>query len=118
MVTPLTLIRGGRRLGAIDGVPAKTESCLRFPPLAQCAAVSTLFGAISDPVQISRRFCSSATVNCHPTAFALPPPTMRGDVGSPPLVAGDPDMTTRPPRITAAHPRRRVTFAYPAWIAR
>src|SRR5262245_61174047 len=113
MTTPRTLMRGSRRLGAIDGLPAKTESCLCLPPFAQWAAVSTLFGAISEPVQSSRRFSSSATVNCHPVALALPPPTIRGVAGPAPRAAEHAiartarKQTATPSRFTSHHGRER-----------
>src|SRR5436190_489924 len=105
MTTLVTLIRCSRRWGEIEGLPAKTESCLRLPPFAQCAAVSTLVGAIREPLQISRRFCSSATVNCQPAAFALPPPVIRG-VRSAPTASGDP-ATTAKQSSTAGNPSPR-----------
>jgi hypothetical protein len=49
-----------------------------LPLFAQCAAVSTLVGAISEPLQMNLRFCSRAIANCQPAAFALPPPTILG----------------------------------------
>src|SRR6266540_917946 len=77
MTTAVTLILGRRRCGEIHGLPERTESWRRLPVFTQWAADRTLVGAISEPVQIRRRFCSSATANCQPAAFALPPPTIR-----------------------------------------
>jgi hypothetical protein len=121
MSTALTLILGRRRFGAIEGLPAKTDSCLRLPPFAQCAAVSTLVGAIREPVQISLRFCSSATANCQPSALALPPPTILGTAGPAPEAAEAP-VTTARQRIAAAHPSRApeppAQRGYPSCSAR
>src|SRR4051794_32759925 len=95
MATALTLIRGGLRFGEVEGLPAKTESCRCLPPFAQCAAVSTLVGAIGDPVQISLRFCSSTPANGQPSALALPPPTILGATPPAPAAAEAPATEAR-----------------------
>ncbi len=106
MATAVTLIRGRRRRGVIQGLPASTESCLRLPTFTQWAAVSTLVGAISEPLQMKRRFWVSATANCQPTGLALPPPTMRGEEpAAAPLPGAIASNRTHSPR--AAPPKRR-----------
>src|SRR5882757_4256745 len=106
MATAATLIRGRRRCGVIQGLPASTESCLRLPPLTQWAAVRTLVGAISEPLQMNRRFWVRVIANCQPAAFALPPPTIRGeDPPAIPLPGATARTTTDRP--SAAPQRRR-----------
>src|SRR3954453_6583838 len=106
MATVVTLMRGRLRFGVIQGLPARTESCRRLPPFTQWAAVRTFVGAISDPVQMKRRLWVRATANCHPAAFALPPPTMRGEEPAPAPSAGAMARTTAH-KISAAPPERR-----------
>ncbi len=106
MATAVTLIRGRCLCAEIQGLPASTESCLCLPPLTQWAAVSTLSGATSEPLQIRRRFWVKATANCQPAAFALPPPTIRGEDPAAMPLPGATDRSTVH-RSRAAPPRRR-----------
>lgn len=86
------------------GAPGEHGELLALAPFAQCAAVRTLVGAIREPVQISRRFCSRATANCQPAGLALPPPTILGAAVLAPLAAEAP--ATKATQINAAAHRR------------
>src|SRR5262249_55950648 len=98
--------RGARRFAEIQGLPVRTERRLRLPALTQWAAVRTLSGAISEPLQMKWRLSSSATANCQPAAFALPPPTIRGSGDWP--AAAEPASKAGASPGTAVEARRRT----------